>query len=67
MQPGDLVQHRSGQFAPALVLKIDGHSCHPNSTVTIMNTGGKEEQIYLAYLRIINTSYNPYDTGQQIK
>ena len=65
MSPGDLVQHRSGQHAPALVLKIDGHSCHPNSMVTVLNAGGIEEQLHLAYLRIINTSYDPYNVGQQ--
>jgi hypothetical protein len=65
MSPGDLVQHRSGQYAPALVLKIDGHSCHPSSKVTVMNADGKEEQLHLAYLRIINTSYDPYNLGKQ--
>ena len=65
MQPGDLVRHLCGQYAPALVLKIDGHSCHPNSIVTVMNADGKEEQLHLAYLRIINTSYNPYILGKQ--
>jgi len=65
MQPGDLVQHRSGQYAPALVLKIDGHSCHPNSIVTVLNASGKEEQLHLAYLCIINTSYDPYNLGKQ--
>lgn len=65
MRPGDLVQHRSGQYAPVLVLKIDGHSCHPNSMVTVLNAGGKEEQLHLAYLRIINTSYDPYNLGNK--
>ena len=65
MSPGDLVQHRSGQYAPVLVLKIDGHSCHPNSMVTVLNAGGKEEQLHLAYLRIINTSYDPYNLGNK--
>jgi hypothetical protein len=65
MRPGDLVQHRSGQYAPVLVLKIDGHSCHPNSTVTVLNASGKEEQLHLAYLRIINTSYDPYNLGNK--
>ena len=65
MSPGDLVQHRSGQHAPALVLKIDGHSCHPNSMVTVLNAGVIEEQLHLAYLRIINTSYDPYNLGNK--
>ena len=65
MRPGDLVQHRSGQHAPALVLKIDGHSCHPNSMVTVLSASGKEEQLHLAYLRIINTSYDPYNLGNK--
>ena len=65
MSPGDLVQHRSGQHAPALVLKIDGHSCHPNSMVTVLNASGKEEQLHLAWLRIINTSYDPYNLGNK--
>ena len=65
MRPGDLVQHRSGQQAPALVLKIDGHSCHPNSMVTVLSASGKEEQLHLAWLRIINTSYDPYNLGNK--
>lgn len=65
MRPGDLVQHRSGQYAPGLVIKIDGHSCHPNSMVTILSASGIEEQLRLTYLRIINTSYDPYNLGQQ--
>ena len=65
MSPGDLVQHRSGQHAPALVLKIDGDSCHPNSMVTVLNASGKEEQLHLAWLRIINTSYDPYILGNK--
>ena len=65
MSPGDLVQHRSGQHAPALVLKIDGHSCHPNSMVTVLSASGKEEQLHLAWLRIINTSYDPYNLGNK--
>ena len=65
MSPGDLVQHRSGQHAPALVLKIDGHSCHPNSMVTVLSASGIEEQLHLAYLRIINTSYDPYNLGNK--
>ena len=65
MSPGDLVQHRSGQHAPALVLRIDGHSCHPNSMVTVLNASGKEEQLHLAWLRIINTSYDPYNLGNK--
>ena len=62
MKPGDLVQHRSGQSAPALVLKIDGHQCAVNSTVTVLNTDGEKEQLFLAQLQIINHSHN---LGQQ--
>ena len=65
MRPGDLVKHRSGQHAPVLVLKIDGHSCHPNSMVTVLNASGEEEQLHLAWLRIINTSYDPYNLGNK--
>jgi len=58
MSPGDLVQHRSGQYAPALVLKIDGHQCAVNSIVIVLGASGKEERLHLAELQILNFAHN---------